>query len=173
MLSESLCLRWRARQEIDNSFHHPRGITLTRMHPGTNKYSFFCHSFRTFGVSVLARYREIFTPVACKSSCQSATMEKVLSWHIFFNPRNVVLQIRIGVGKTMRKKLIIIIVTKSVLKSETIKIPGILSIIPFKIILEVVYSITHSVPPDALLIFDFVWKIEKFHTIIIKWIRFG
>lgn len=79
IVSQSFCLRRLTYEVLYDSLHHPRSITLARVHPSTNEDSFLCQSLRTLRVLVLARDGQVLTFVTCQGPCQRRAMEVVLS----------------------------------------------------------------------------------------------
>ena len=74
-----------------NTFHHPRRITFSRMNSSAYKNSFFGNSFQTFRIFIFTCNSQVFTSVACQSSCECASMEEVCTVSILLNFTQVIL----------------------------------------------------------------------------------
>ena len=125
-------------------------------------------------VLVFTGYCQKVTPVASQRSTQRASMEEVLSSGVLLNPRKIILHIGIGVREAVGKELLVIVMIKSMLKTQSKEILQQLgTAILLEAILKIVNALSNSVPSCTLRLLDLVAVAQYLHSVVVKGIGFG
>jgi hypothetical protein len=151
-VSEDNCLWCITDQELNQPFHHPRGITLSRMDSRRNEYSFFSQSFLAFWVLILTGNTNIFTAVASQCLNQCIPVEELTRGGVLLYSCQVITQVRISVRKAMREIYLVIVVFKGVSERECVVVPLESASLFFEVILVIANISAASVPSQGILI---------------------
>ena len=172
VLTKSSGFRSSAYEEFDDSLHNPWRVALAGVNTSSDENTFFCKSLRAIRIFVLACYCNHVTPVASKCSAKDSSLKKVASWCVFFNSRQVILQVWESIGEAVSEELCVIVNIDSVHECKCVK-PSLefwISVF-FEWVLIIVDVRAYSVPSNSLYILYFIWVTENFHSIVIEWIR--
>lgn len=72
----------------------------------------------------------------------------------------------------MGEELLVVLVTKYVVKCQTVEVPGKSLPISLEVILVVVDVLTNTVPSDILFVLDLIGEVQNLHTVVVKRIWF-